>query len=96
MARAMTYGDRHIGLVTSARGVTRKLPEGATSRCRVGALKECVGTRHIYAPINHFCASSRWGADPPMWHCQGLPGQRLRGGLARTYTVGYVPGFDQG
>ena len=25
-----------------------------------------------------------------------LPGQRLRGGAVRTYTVGYVPGFDQG
>jgi hypothetical protein len=34
MARAMTYGDRHIGLVTSAHGVTGKLPKEATSRCR--------------------------------------------------------------
>jgi hypothetical protein len=34
MARAMTYGDRQIGLGTSVRGVTGKLPEGATSRCR--------------------------------------------------------------
>ncbi len=67
-----------ISLLRSVRTPAPRARAAETNR-RVGALKDCVGTRHIYGLINHFCACSPVGSRPAGGGLPRAPGSTAEG-----------------